>query len=290
MNYVPTHVRIHTIVWGEDTYSVKSKYAPGRTGLMLTQHSSTQYMRRPYFTQHSSTQYMRRPYFTQHSSTQYMRRPYFTQHSSTQYMRRPYFTQHSSTQYMRRPYFTQHSSTQYMRRPYFTQHSSTQYMRKPYFTQHSSTQYMRRPYFTQHSSTHYMRRPYFTQHSSTHYMRRPYFTAYLHYLLQARALLYVKKNGPLSKMDPNGPGKRELSEKKQQLIRKRVLEGSAQSVPDSGQLSYNNLLLHSFPAFLLGLDTYTYSTYIVPSSCALHVNKYNQTRCALEVLTEHVGL
>ena len=61
--------------------------------------------------------------------------------------------------------------------------------------------------------------------------------AYLHYLLQARALLYVKKNGPLSKMDPNGPGKRDLSEKKQQLIRKRVLEGSAQSVPDSGQLS-----------------------------------------------------
>ena len=99
---------------------------------------------------------------------------------------------------------------------------------------------------------------------------------YLHYLLQARALLYVKKNGPLSKKDPNGPGKRDLSAKKQQLIRKRVLEGSAQSVPDSGQLQLDNLLLHSLSAFLLVLDTYTYSTYtiVVPSSYALHVNQY----------------
>jgi minichromosome maintenance protein 10 len=52
-------------------------------------------------------------------------------------------------------------------------------------------------------------------------------------LPKVKALMYVKKNGPISKPNQTSSKKARLSEKKQEIIRKRALEGSARVGTDS---------------------------------------------------------
>ena len=47
--------------------------------------------------------------------------------------------------------------------------------------------------------------------------------------------MYVKKNGPISKPNQTSSKKARLSEKKQEIIRKRALEGSARVGTDSSE-------------------------------------------------------